>query len=289
MGGQTSPAALCGRRQTPALRSGTRTGRQGLDHGRLFNCGHRNCPLAERIGILWCQGHGRLGQSPQSGGLCRTVQSAPSRRQRHEYPTTPLISSDAKYHGGLGAGPQQIKSVAQPPSGYASHLCRYFLCHHDRRCIGVAANQPRHQRRINHAQTIDSIAPPRRVNNSHVIQPHLAGSDRVINRVGPGANVSLQPSLRPVMRIKALTPPGIKRRRGQDTLHLLRAGLEQVQIPKVTQVLRINARRLGRVSRLQANSAPAVRAQHADMAGIAVFHMDLAHMVIHYPDYKVQL
>ena len=54
------------------------------------------------------------------------------------------------------------------------HDGRALLADHDRRGLGVAADEPGHDRRIDDAQAIESAHAQLRIDHSHIVAPHFA-------------------------------------------------------------------------------------------------------------------
>ena len=63
-----------------------------------------------------------------------------------------------------------------------------FLADHDGRCIGVAADQGRHDRGVNDAQAFEPVNPEFWIDHRQgIANAHLAGADRVIHGIDAGA------------------------------------------------------------------------------------------------------
>jgi len=57
---------------------------------------------------------------------------------------------------------------------------RALLAHHDRRRLRVAADQLRHDRRIDDAQSLETVHAELRIDDRHLVVAHLAGADWVV-------------------------------------------------------------------------------------------------------------
>src|SRR5690349_22034649 len=80
------------------------------------------------------------------------------------------------------------------------HHIGALLADHDRRRIGVAARQRRHDRRVGNAQALDAVHAQFAVDDGKRIRPHLAGSDRMIGGLGIVADPVEQLLVAPELR-----------------------------------------------------------------------------------------
>ena len=58
-----------------------------------------------------------------------------------------------------------------------------LLADHDGRCIGIAADQGRHHRRIDDAQAVEAVDFQTGVDHGHRVAAHFDGADRVIHGI----------------------------------------------------------------------------------------------------------
>ena len=58
-----------------------------------------------------------------------------------------------------------------------------FLACHDRRCVGVARDDARHDGGVRHAQPVDAPNAEPRIYDCHFVIAHLAGADGMVQRL----------------------------------------------------------------------------------------------------------
>jgi len=152
---------------------------------------------------------------------------------------------------------------------------------HDGRRIGVAADQGRHDRGIDHAQALDAMHLQLRIDHGHRIGPHLAGADRVIDRIDPRAQdgadvvVGLHVGGEHVLFLQCA-----QRRRLHQPPRGLEARDHRLQIGGLAEEIRIDQRRLRRIAARKRDAAAALRPQQADVTGEACLLVALAAMVV---------
>ena len=119
---------------------------------------------------------------------------------------------------------------------------------------------------------------------------HLAGAHRVVLRVGAAADVGRDGGFVVLVhRVEHLAANGVKGLGLDDGLLHLNAFDQQVQVALVAQKVRVDQRRGAHIGAGQFDAAPAVRADHIDVARKAVAQVHLAAVVVHDADHKHQL
>ena len=88
-----------------------------------------------------------------------------------------------------------------PCSNVAEQQLRRTLGDHGYRRIRVAADQGRHDRRIDDTQSLDATHAQLAVDNGGLVVPHAAAADRVIDRFGLAADKGDE--IRIALRIRA--------------------------------------------------------------------------------------
>src|SRR5258708_4613135 len=82
------------------------------------------------------------------------------------------------------ASPIAATSSTRAGGGTLQDHRRALLADHRRRRVGVAADQRRHDRGVNDAQAFEAADAQLRIDDGEIVTPHLAGADRVIDRLG---------------------------------------------------------------------------------------------------------
>ena len=174
-----------------------------------------------------------------------------------------------------------------PLSGL-DHIRRLFG-DHDRRCVGIAADDGRHDRGIDHTQAFEPLQPQPRIDDRHVVRSHLASADRVIQRVRPRADVLAQFFVAETgIGIDIPFPVWLQGRGLEYLPRQFHAGEQRVLVAPVGEETRVDARLFKRVGVRQADLAARMRAQHAYVAGIAVAEMQRAAVVVDHGDNEAQ-
>ncbi len=142
-----------------------------------------------------------------------------------------------------------------------------LLADHDGRRIGVAADQGRHDRGIDHAQALEPVNLQLRIDHGHrVVDAHLAGADRVIDGVDvlaqgfPDIGIALDACGEDIGGLQRLQRGCVK----QPFRHL-EAGDHGIEVGFLAQEIWIDRGRGERIGALQPDAAMALRAQQADV------------------------
>src|SRR5579871_2397540 len=161
---------------------------------------------------------------------------------------------------------------------------------HDRRRVGVAADERRHDRGIDHAQSFDPAHAQFGINHRVAVDAHLAGADRVIDRVGAAAQhvanlfVGLGAAADQILAAHAR-----ERRRLKNSFGEAKAFDHGVEVAAIVVEFRIDQRRRRRIGALQGDKAAAFRPQQADMAREAVAEAALAAVIHDLADHEMKL
>lgn len=143
----------------------------------------------------------------------------------------------------------------------ACHLdpIRRLLGNHDRRHVGVAAHDARHDRGMDPAQTWHTVHSPLSVHHRHVVLAHAAGAHGVVHRVGDFSNPVFPLFVGPRICRRCLLF-AVRRQCGldQNFLGLANPVAQALQVTRAAQKLRGNQRRTDRVAVGQLHTASAV-------------------------------
>jgi Zn-dependent protease with chaperone function len=166
---------------------------------------------------------------------------------------------------------------------------------HDRRRIGVAADQLRHYGGVDHAQALHAAHPQLRVDDGVriAVRAHRAGADRVVDRLGLAADEHVDG--RVTLRFRALprrgAVPGREGLLGEDLAREPHAFAHHLEVEafRVAEVVGFDAR-LGRgVGVGEVQAAAALRPQEAGVHGEAVAGQLVAAVVVELRRHEVEL
>ena len=118
---------------------------------------------------------------------------------------------------------------------------------------------------------------------------HAAGPDRVIDRVGAPADLRDEGLVARPLGKQLRTAMRRERRAIHDLARAPHAGHQRLEVLRLREKVRIDARRRARVGRAQPDAAAALRPQDRDVAGNAVAVVQPPGMVVHQADDEMQL
>ena len=137
---------------------------------------------------------------------------------------------------------------------------RRFLGNHDRRPIGVAADQAGHDRGINHPQSLYAPHTQRRVDHGLLVNTHLAGTDRVVvrsrqaSRLRVRVDVGVARAFR--TRLDFGTAKRVERFLGMQLARLAEGKTVQVTIPCIGQIVVHDVWSIERIRRAKRDAPP---------------------------------
>ena len=213
-----------------------------------------------------------------------------------------------RQHGGFprldgivrGTRGRNCVEIRRHPDGFALRLCGCaahaphqvdgLLGDHDRRCVGIAADEGRHHRRIDDAQPLQAAHAQLRVDDGERVVPHPARADRVIHGVGaPPQHVADFIVGVDVRGEQVARGPAGECRRFHQPSCEAEARDHVVEVARVVEERGIDARCRERIGAVQRDRAAAARPQQAHVARQPVAGVQLARMIVDERDDEVQL